>query len=403
MNWTESRLADVLHVKHGFAFKGEFFTNQGDKVVVTPGNFFDEGGFKSKGDNEKFYSGSIPEGYVLKPGSLIVAMTEQAEGLLGSAAKTPVGRIYLHNQRLGLVSAIRPDRFDLQFAYYLFNSRPVRQQIRATSSGTKVRHTSPSRIGEVRVKLPPVTVQRRIGDILSAYDDLIENNTRRIAVLEDMARRLFEEWFGNGVDAGWPSVKLGTVAAINPESIKPKSLPAHIGYIDIASVSPARVDQVQWMDFADAPGRARRIVRHGDVIWSNVRPNRRSFALLLDVEQNTVASTGFSVLRSTAVPWSYLYVATTTSDFTAYLTNRAKGSAYPAVGSEDFADADILLPDSAALDRFHNHAGPMLELAARLHVQNTNLRTTRDLLLPKLISGEIEVRAAEEELETAAA
>ena len=290
---------------------------------------------------------------------------------------------------------------DVRFVKYALDV--AKRDFQTISKGTTQDNLSVEKLLSINLPAPPTEIQRYIANVLSAYDDLIENNTRRITILEEIARRLFEEWFGNCADAVWTTVKLGDVAAINPETIKPKSPPARIGYIDIASVSPGKVDQVQWMDFADAPGRARRIVRDGDVIWSNVRPNRRSFALLLNVEQDTIASTGFSVLRAKAVPWSYLYLATTDSDFAAYLTNRAKGSAYPAVGSEDFSDADILMPDRETLQRFHNHVEPMLELAARLQVQSGNLRTTRDLLLPKLISGEIEVCAPEEELDTATA
>ena len=90
----------------------------------------------------------------------------------------------------------------------LFNTRHVRQQIRATASGAKVRHTSPSRIGEVKAPIPSVDVQRRIASILSAYDDLIENNTRRIAILEEMARRIYEEWFVRFRFPGHEQVKM---------------------------------------------------------------------------------------------------------------------------------------------------------------------------------------------------
>jgi type I restriction enzyme S subunit len=101
--WRECTLGDVLIIKHGFAFLGKHFSNTGSHIVLTPGNFFDEGGFKYKGDKEKWYNGPIPADYVLKEGDLIVAMTEQAEGLLGSSAIVPESNLYLHNQRLGLV------------------------------------------------------------------------------------------------------------------------------------------------------------------------------------------------------------------------------------------------------------------------------------------------------------
>ncbi|MFH2041310.1 MAG: restriction endonuclease subunit S, partial [Acidobacteriota bacterium] len=187
------QLGYLFTIKHGYAFKGEHFGKKGSHIVLTPGNFFDEGGFKKKGDKEKWYSGKIPEEYILSQGDILVAMTEQAEGLLGSAALVPKNDIYLHNQRLGLIQDL--NGVEKRFLYYLFNSKLVRQQIRASCSGVKVRHTSPSRIYEVKVDIPPLPTQRKIAAILSAYDDLIETNLRRIKILEEMSQNLYREWF----------------------------------------------------------------------------------------------------------------------------------------------------------------------------------------------------------------
>jgi type I restriction enzyme S subunit len=147
------KLGDLFTIKHGYAFKGEHFGTEGSHIVLTPGNFFDEGGFKKKGDKEKWYSGKIPGDYILSRGDLLVAMTEQAEGLLGSSAIVPEDNRYLHNQRLGLIQNLKG--VDKYFLYHIFNSQSVRQQIRASCSGVKVRHTSPSRIYEVKVDIPP--------------------------------------------------------------------------------------------------------------------------------------------------------------------------------------------------------------------------------------------------------
>ena len=127
---------------------------------------------------------------------LIIAMTEQGPGLLGSSALIPQGELYLHNQRLGLIAEIDTNALDKAFLYYLFNTRPVRAQISGSATGTKVRHTAPERIYRVKVSVPTdVKLQFRIASILHTYDDLIENNRRRIRLLERSARLLYEEWF----------------------------------------------------------------------------------------------------------------------------------------------------------------------------------------------------------------
>ena len=133
---------------------------------------------------------------MLNEGDLIIAMTEQGPGLLGSSALIPDGGKYLHNQRLGLIQVIDNKALDKYFLYYRFNTRSVRGQISGSATGTKVRHTAPERIYRVKIAVPKnVKQQRRIASILSAYDDLIENNRRRIQLLEQAARLLYKEWF----------------------------------------------------------------------------------------------------------------------------------------------------------------------------------------------------------------
>jgi type I restriction enzyme, S subunit len=415
--WSPATLGDVLKIKHGFAFKGENFVDSGDLIVLTPGNFSERGDLHLKGDKEKYYDGSFPDEFLLRKGEILVVMTDltQKSPILGSAAFIPQDRRFLHNQRLGKVVEIDAGRTCLDFLRVLFNSRNVREQIKGSASGSTVKHTSPSRIYEVRVTLPPLPIQRRIASILSAYDGLIENNTRRIAILEEMARRIFDQWFiqfkfpghkralSSGLPPEWRTQKLNTVAAVNRSAIRGANAPAEIDYIDISAVSPGRVDNVRRLTFADAPGRARRHVQHGDTIWSCVRPNRRSYALLLHPSPETIASTGFAVLTPKSVPWSYLHLATTTDAFVAWLEGRVRGAAYPAVSQSDFEAAEIIVPPAPLLERFHSLASPLLDLKHYLERASGRLCSARDLLLPKLISGEIDLSKAEAAREPEAA
>ena len=87
--WVEKKLADLCDIKHGFAFKGEFFTDSGDYVLLTPGNFYESGGYRDRGEKQKYYCGDFPHSYILNQDDLLVAMTEQAAGLLGSPILVP--------------------------------------------------------------------------------------------------------------------------------------------------------------------------------------------------------------------------------------------------------------------------------------------------------------------------
>lgn len=106
---------------------------------------------------------------------------------------------------------------------------------------------------------------------------------------------------------------------------------------------------------------------------------------------DTIASTGFAVLTATKVPFTFLYFATTTDDFVAYLTNNATGAAYPAVTASTFEKADLLFPPPSLLMKFGDATIPMAEEIHTLHRQIQNLRRTRDLLLPRLLSGHVEL------------
>ena len=259
-------------------------------------------------------------------------------------------------------------------------------------------------------ELPPLPIQHRIAGILSAYDDLIENSQRRIKILEEMARRLYREWFVHfrfpghedcrfvdsplgAIPEGWDVKILSDVADVNRLTINVRNPPDRLRYIDIASVSPGRIDGVTDYLFSEAPGRARRIVSHGDILWSCVRPNRRSHALVLNPEADTIASTGFALLSATTVPCTFLYQLVTTDEFVAYLANNATGAAYPAVTASVFEGAKLLCPEPGLLQRFGDLTLPIAEVVHVIQSQIQNLRRTRDLLLPRLLSGQIDVEA----------
>jgi len=176
-HWEEFPLRALFGLKHGYPFDSSRFEESGDFIVMTPGNFWERGGFRKKAQ-EKFYRGSdFPPEYILKAGQMLVAMTEQAPGLLGSALCVPDTGTYLHNQRLGLVQDLRTDRVCERYLFHLFNSSRYRAEIGCNVSGSTVRHTSPSKIRSVKVYLPPFEEQTRIAHYID----------QRLAVLDEMA------------------------------------------------------------------------------------------------------------------------------------------------------------------------------------------------------------------------
>jgi len=160
-------------------------------VVLTPGNFFEGGGFRAKADREKWYTGPIQAEYVLRKGSLIVAMTEQAEGLLGRAhSSLPTTTTFTTNDSGSLKSWEHTGR-PYGFVYHLFNSPPVRQQIRGSATGTKVR--PPRRLGSEPCEFASPRPRCSAASLKSSRrnDELIENCEQRVFVLEQMASMLY--------------------------------------------------------------------------------------------------------------------------------------------------------------------------------------------------------------------
>jgi type I restriction enzyme S subunit len=199
-NWQEKSLSELCDIKHGFAFKSEFFADNGDYVLLTPGNFYESGGYRARGEKQKYYSGEIPNGFILSQGDMLVAMTEQAAGLLGSAILVPESGRFLHNQRLGLVTRKPGVPWTNEFFFHVFNTRSVREQIHDSASGVKVRHTSPTKIGEVVITFPTnLSEQKRIVADLAALSEetqrLASFYVRKLAALEELKKSMLHQAF----------------------------------------------------------------------------------------------------------------------------------------------------------------------------------------------------------------
>lgn len=255
MEWKEVRLGDVCEIKHGFAYKGKYFSDTPTcDILVTPGNFTLSGGFKL--DKPKFYNGPVEKDYILSKGDLIVTMTDLSKNIdtLGYSALVPEvkGLTFHHNQRIGLVENIA-NNVDKYFLYWIMRTPAYQSFIATHSSGTTVHHTSPKGIGNYVFKLPPLDDQRRIASILSSLDRKIELNNKINADLEEMAQAIFKNWFvdfepfkdGKFVDSelgmipeGWKVGRLDEIADVVGGSTPSKAKPEYYTQKGIAWLTP---------------------------------------------------------------------------------------------------------------------------------------------------------------------
>jgi len=190
------RLGELIDVTRGMSLPGENYSNKGNLIRLTMGNFnYSGGGFKENtSKTDIYYTGEVRDEYILNKGDIITPLTEQAIGLLGTTAMIPESGKYVQSQDVALVKC-REDKIDHLFCYYLVSSDIVRKQLSAAAQQTKIRHTSPDKIMDCVVWIPELDLQRKIGKVLYEIDQKISLNTRMNAELEAMAKQLYDYWF----------------------------------------------------------------------------------------------------------------------------------------------------------------------------------------------------------------
>ena len=259
------------------------------------------------------------------------------------------------------------------------------------------------RLKRMSVAFPDLPTQERIAAILSAYDDLIENNRRRIALLEQAARLLYREWFVHfrfpghetakivdGLPEGWKSKTLSDHVELRKEAVKPGQFTnddVHIGLEHIPRRSFVLSD---WEETDDLASHKLRFTA-GDIIFGKIRPyfHKVGFAL-----RDGVASSDAFIWRvRDARLWPLVVTATSSDHFVAVASKTVReGSKMPRADWKVLANFNIPVPPLELLDDFNNKINPISEECKKLALQNRQLIKARDLLLPRLMDGRIPVK-----------
>jgi type I restriction enzyme, S subunit len=385
MNWRTRKLGEFISIKHGWAFKGEHFSETGRYILLTPGNAHETGGLKLRPGKEKFYSGEFPSEYLMKCGDMLVVMTDliQAAPILGGAIVIDEDDRYLHNQRLGLVEVLPDAEIDKEFLYYLLNSPDYRAQVRGTATGATVRHTAPKRICDCSVFVPDTKEeQRQVAQVLSTYDNLIENNRRRIALLEESARLLYREWFVHlrfpgagplhpvtGLPDGWRRAPLEEALFLQRGFDLPNASRVPDGIPVYASAGMAGFHNT-----AKAVGPGVVTGRSG------------TLGVVHYVDQDYwPLNTALWVKEFRAVTPAFAYFLLTEMD----LAQLNSGSTVPTLDRKVAHAQPVIIPSADAVAEFENRAGLVFKQIKALEKVNAKATEARDALLPQLMSGEI--------------
>ena len=403
MKYTIGDLAEIIDGDRGKNYPQQHeFSDEGYCLFLNTGNVTKEGfSFNSNQYITKAKSDLLRKGKLQRRD--IVYTTR---GTVGNAAFYSDDIPYEHIRINSGMIIIRPkeELFCTEFLYQILKSEYYRPYFRRYCTGSAQPQLPIKNFITIELDIPDLQSQRHIADILSTYDALIENNQKQIKLLEEAAQRLYKEWFVDlrfpghenvkivdGVPEGWRTVKLSDVANVNKACISERYPYDYVDYVDLGSVSRGHIEAIARILVQGAPSRAKRLAFDGDIIWGMVRPNLKSYALVLHPSETSVYSTGFAVLSAQKVPFSFLYCCVTQDDFVSYLVNCTNGAAYPAVKPDHFREAAITLPTDSLLRQFNLIAEPMYRKIEILEKQIKRSKEARDRLLPILMNREIEV------------
>jgi len=297
-------------------------------------------------------------------------------------------------------------RLDDDFLYAWLRSPEFISQVKGFVTGGAQPNFGPTHLKQMSITLPGIHVQKTIADVLSVYDDLIENNQRRMALLEEAARQLYREWFvrlrfpghehtriTNGVPEGWEcrplaelcvSIDYGYTASADLNEVGPK-------FLRITDIVPEVID---WTSVPYCPIEEDRLEKFrlikGDIVIARTGATVGYAKRLHKRHPEAVFASYLVRLRLKAeVDNLMVGIFVESGDYKSYVQSRVGGAAQPNANAKVLSAVEILIPPPNIQRIFEEAVEPMIDQRELLQLQNQQLRAARDLLLPRLMSGDI--------------
>lgn len=391
MRYPLKRLGEYIDILSGFAFKTKDFVNIGVPIIkiknITPPFVtLDSLSYVAKeiAEQQKRYELFYDDVLIALTGSHI----NQMNSVVGRVARVKYNEKTLLNQRVGKITVIDSSLCDLDYVYYYLSQGCVKIELAKKAGGAANQaNISPTDVKNLVIPFPPIETQKKIAQILSAYDDLIENNQKQIKLLEEAAQRLYKEWFVDlrfpgyettpildGIPQGWKKELVGNII---DKSYRSKQVKAcdylKEGAIPIIDQSRDFIagytnDQETIVDLR------RPVIVFGDHTRI-LKYIQFPFAKGADGTQLIVSISG-------NMPQSLLYFSLLNVDLSNY--HYARHFKY-------LKAKEIIVPDIETTTKFKDYVEPILQKVQILRTQIYKAQQARDRLLPKLMSGEIEV------------
>ena len=305
------------------------------------------------------------------------------------------------------VAIIKPDKQKVLPRYLYYQLQNCVPQFINSSNGSAQKNLLLSTMRTFQIEIEENREkQEKIANTLSAYDDLIENNQKQIKLLEEATQRLYKEWFVDlrfpghentkivdGVPEGWNWCKLEDTIQFDPKVTLTKERMKQFIPMSALSTSSMVLDESQFTETTSNSGSK---FQNGDTLLARITPclenGKTAYVSGLKSDEGAVGSTEYIVMRAKTINSYMVYLLARTDDFRQSAINSMSGSdGRQRVKSDKLKMLDYLHPTSELVEKFENVEEPIFEKIYRLSKQMQQAKQARDLLLPKLMSGEVEV------------
>ena len=332
------------------------------------------------------------------------AYDTEAVLLAGNNASGNYTAKYYHGQfnayqRTYIIESADKSILNVRYLQYAMNQQL--KLLKTMSAGSTTKFLKMGMLHNLEIPFPPIEIQRRIASILSAYDDLIENNRKQIKLLEEAAQRLYKEWFVDlrfpgwetaeivdGVPVGWKQGELGEIAVDSGKNEKKQNRGQYLYYLPIDCLPKKSLAYTEKNDISLAESSLIGF-ESNDILFGAMRPYFHKVVVARD--KGLTRSTCFVINSSKKCFWSYLLMLLFSTDTIKYATKISVGTTMPYVRWKDFIHMPIMIPDETICAQFHAVLYPFVERINCLAICSEKLKEARDRLLPKLMIGELEV------------
>ena len=398
-NWESVKLGDLYEVHNGLSKGGKFFGSGYPFLTFSTvfNNYFlpeELTDFVQSTEKER-------ESYSILRGDVFVTRTSETSDELGMSCVAL--KDYPNATYNGFTKRMRPitDRVLPEYIGYYMRMPSFRGEFQAFSTMTTRASLKNEDLLSLEVKLPEIGEQKKIAGILSAYDALILNNQKQIKLLEEAAQRLYKEWFVklrfpghenaeivDGMPEGWSKGTLGDIA-IDSGKRETKDNRRNYSYYLPIDCLPKKSLYYQQMNDIGLAESSLVAFKAKDILFGAMRPYFHKVVVARD--NGLTRSTCFVINAKSKDVWEYLLMLLFDTDTIDYATQISVGTTMPYVRWKDFVNMSVLIPTIEMCKKFGEIVNPIINKANLLAVENIKIVEARDRLLPKLMSGEIEV------------